>query len=358
MSDEYTGFFSEEYNREAIKGFLQRFSRLSFNDDMSNNMLRSVLTVLRGMYNDYEEWGEKCQYNVDQVGSRFIDLLSAPEISRPVLEDVFILSFRFLCEYEFWTESGEFGNDLEVILNNVRDRLDDFDEKVKTKLGFAINFMPSRIVKRLVNDPKVSIYREFLGEKRNIEEFVSSWDSDVNRLIERCNQLTANLKKHEMAFNFVGLYKGFSELCENKKKESKGLWRWVKLMALSIFIPIIIEATYLWVESPAIDFNHLFFVAPLASSIIILLYYLRVFLREYNSVRAQIIQIELRMTLCQFIQDYAEYAREIKTNDEEALSKFENVIFSGLMADTDKLPSTFDGVEQLASLVKAMKSSR
>nr|WP_202819706.1 hypothetical protein [Thaumasiovibrio occultus] len=68
-------------------------------------------------------------------------------------------------------------------------------------------------------------------------------------------------------------------------------------------------------------------------------------------------QLELRQTLCQFIQSYADYAKEIKAKDGASLEKFENLIFSGILADSDKVPSTFDGLEQIGAMLKSIKGS-
>ncbi|HDR1868661.1 TPA: hypothetical protein SIC62_000746 [Pasteurella multocida] len=69
-------------------------------------------------------------------------------------------------------------------------------------------------------------------------------------------------------------------------------------------------------------------------------------------------QLELRKTLCQFIQSYADYAKEIKEKDRSSLEKFENLIFSSILSDSEKVPSTFDGLEQLANLIKNIKSGQ
>lgn len=68
-------------------------------------------------------------------------------------------------------------------------------------------------------------------------------------------------------------------------------------------------------------------------------------------------QIELRQTLCQFIQSYAGYSSEIKKQDAGALEKFESIIFSGVLSDPEKLPSTYDGMGQIGNLIKSIKNS-
>lgn len=96
---------------------------------------------------------------------------------------------------------------------------------------------------------------------------------------------------------------------------------------------------------------------PVISFAAILLYFFRVLLFNYKSVCAQVLQIELRMTLCRFIQHYSEHAAAIKKNSDVTLDRFETVIFSGLVSNDSDLPATFDGVEQLTSLFKTMKGN-
>ncbi|MFC6168109.1 hypothetical protein [Acinetobacter terrestris] len=62
------------------------------------------------------------------------------------------------------------------------------------------------------------------------------------------------------------------------------------------------------------------------------------------------------MTLCQFIQSYAEKSKELKEHNKEGFEKFESLIFSSIVSSDDRIPSTFDGMEQLSSLLKNFKS--
>ena len=60
------------------------------------------------------------------------------------------------------------------------------------------------------------------------------------------------------------------------------------------------------------------------------------------------------------VQNFASYieAHPQILDDKEALEKFENLIFSGIVLNSDKIPGTFDGVESLASLVQALKGDK
>lgn len=85
------------------------------------------------------------------------------------------------------------------------------------------------------------------------------------------------------------------------------------------------------------------------------LFFYRVALINKNSIKSQILQIDLRQTLCQFIESYSDFSADLKNKNEHTLKKFEDLIFSGLVASDDKLPTTFDGVNQLSSLFKDIK---
>ena len=67
-------------------------------------------------------------------------------------------------------------------------------------------------------------------------------------------------------------------------------------------------------------------------------------------------QIELRQSLCQFIQSYADSAKEIKEKDGTSLDKFENLIFSNIVSTSEQVPSTFDGLEHITNSLKSAKS--
>jgi len=75
---------------------------------------------------------------------------------------------------------------------------------------------------------------------------------------------------------------------------------------------------------------------------------------HFQSIKTQLLQLELRKSLCQFIESYSTFSTDIKARDPSALEKFENLVFSGLKRR--KPPSTFDGIEQLAKLFKGIKS--
>jgi hypothetical protein len=95
---------------------------------------------------------------------------------------------------------------------------------------------------------------------------------------------------------------------------------------------------------------------PLLALELILLYFFRVVLSNFRGLQAQLLQLNLRVSLCQFIQSYSEYSSKIKKTDASALERFEAIVFSAVTSNADKMPATFDGVEQLAKLVSSLRS--
>ncbi|WGE52974.1 hypothetical protein [Actinobacillus equuli] len=172
--------------------------------------------------------------------------------------------------------------------------------------------------------------------------------------------LASQLKEQKTAFNFVGLSKGFEKLLSQKR------WsKWTSFGIMSVFcvlliaLPIVIIGGrfFNWFAEYNIEWSKIGWeqMLPILGLELVFIYFFRVALTHYNSIQTQIMQLELRQSLCQFIQSYADYAKEIKEKDGASLEKFENLIFSSILSTPDKVPSTFDGLEQLSNFIKELK---
>ncbi len=133
------------------------------------------------------------------------------------------------------------------------------------------------------------------------------------------------------------------------------------MLASLVITPVGVELYLLMFKTETIKTNYLdllkYAIFPTLTLQIVLVYFFRIALFNYKSVKAQLLQLELRKTLCQFIQSYSSYAKEMKATDNSSLEKFENLIFSGIIANEENLPSTFDGLEQLSKIIQSLKSS-
>lgn len=205
----------------------------------------------------------------------------------------------------------------------------------------------------------ISKVEEFIRTRDETVSKIDTWNSEFEAKKTAVEILKDKLDTYKTGFNFVGLYQGFSALKKEKVDLVPSLEkRFTGLAAGIVIIPIL---ELIWVlfnyESLSTNLGILGFIAlPTISIIIILFYFLRVSLIDLKSLKSQIMQLELRMTLCQFIQSYAEKSKELKEHNKEGFEKFESLIFSSIVSSDDKIPSTFDGMEQLSSLLKNFKS--
>ncbi|MBN6066124.1 hypothetical protein HYE66_06565 [Aggregatibacter actinomycetemcomitans] len=194
-----------------------------------------------------------------------------------------------------------------------------------------------------------------IEQQEKIDSFVQLLSSKENTV----NRLASQLKEQEKAFNFVGLNQGFSNIL-SKKETSKKI-TFGTLFFLSVILAFIPLAYILGRLFNVFDLQEALSsigweqMLPVAGLEFILIYIFRVVLSHYSSLETQIMQLELRQSLCQFIQSYVDYAKNIKKDDKEVLDKFENLIFSSILSNSDKVPSTFDGVEQLTNLFEKIK---
>ena len=221
-------------------------------------------------------------------------------------------------------------------------------------------------------------FQAFLNYEENIKkieqqsitlkETSDKIQKSVDEKLERVEQLSDTLENIKQGFNFVALSDGFSRMLNEKKASKKWILSLLFLIAVIISVIPLFKIIPVFKMIPAcetIPICKIFSdgdtnltwqqIAISAGLELVLIYFFRVVLFHYRTVQTQIMQLDLRLSLCQFIQSYAEYAKEIKTNDKDALDKFENLIFSSILSSDEKIPSTFDGLEQLNSLIKQFK---
>lgn len=210
-----------------------------------------------------------------------------------------------------------------------------------------------------IQSADISKVEEFIRTRDETVSKIDTWNSEFEAKKAAVEILKDKLDTYETGFNFVGLYQGFSALKKEKVDLVPSLEKRFTGLAAGIVIIPILELIWVLFNYKSLNTNLgiLGFIAlPTISIIIILYYFLRVSLIDLKSLKSQIMQLELRMTLCQFIQSYAEKSKELKEHNKEGFEKFESLIFSSIVSSDDKIPSTFDGMEQLSSLLKNFKS--
>lgn len=232
-----------------------------------------------------------------------------------------------------------------------------------------------------------------------VDYFNSKFDG-LEKLKEGIDELSIDLEKKKFAFRFLGLSAAFKEFNRNKTWSMTSAFILMLLLAATLIcIPFYayqnankfhtestIEAEIKRIDdnisrsSKKLSTNQIkelkdisekldkivdkdknrlltkYFInlLPILGVEILLFYFFRLVYQSYANSRSQKMQLQMRNSLCQFIESYIKYKKENKES-ESTFDKFESHIFSGLSPNDEKVPSTFDGLEQIAKMVKEIK---
>ncbi|MFG7351566.1 hypothetical protein ACGMNB_11300 [Shewanella oncorhynchi] len=352
--------FHTNQSKTILAKFKHKIDGLVPADDFEQQRNSLIRLVISSMGNKPEQWDDFCQINIQWIGDQFINRLAdeEKELSKERLDNICSMCFRFLFELYLSIKNDlaiEFETARRFVFNNV----DSFENTAKEQIEYAIRDMPINIFKAIANSDAIDSLKNFNAISTKAEKLKDEWNLDLAAREARVDSLNKSLSKYENAFNFVGLHQGFDELSVEKKQERDGLLLWLRVLSVLIVSPIIAELIFVYLHLDniaAVKDGILASIFPTVSLVAISIYYFRVLLFNYKSVKSQLLQIDLRKTLCRFIQNYSEYSSDIKKKDAGSLEKFESIIFSGIVTDDGSLPSTFDGMEKIGKLIKAAKS--
>jgi hypothetical protein len=251
-------------------------------------------------------------------------------------------------------------------------------------------------------------YEEHASElgilKREIENYANTASVKAKESVETFNNTDANLKDYikqaaelKGDLGFLVLSRAFTSFIKTKEKDIKYHLRYLKFMgALLLLIPLLafayfqiypqnantvsipvvqgaystakikpVNATKATVvaeqnkkpiatdSSPWLGIvNRLLNYLPLAVIELFLLFYFKILLSNYNSAQAQLLQLRMRKSVCQFIQDYISFKKQNEVGD---LEKFDSLIFGNLMPNAEQIPSTFEGLDHLGKIIGEFK---
>ena len=391
-------FFAEEKNTKILARFLREAAKNDDYDDITNKRLMLSRKIISYIYKSPKRWDKYCNYSIEKIGSRFLEILQNIDISNRIhnmdnlsnedkqnyihntdnlsnedkqkyidnknyindIDSIYVMSYRFLREFDFLSSPGLEGNiELNSMIDEIHNDVDNMNNKNRSQLTWASLFLPAEIMKEFINNSNVTDFREFENKKNEAVNLKNEWDKELKDKNVEVTNLKDKLDKYKIGFNFVGLNQGFANL--GKQKDKEAFWMFWSLIGMGVLIlvplitVIILTISGLF-KNEVFCIEHLSALLPIISIEAILIYFFRVILFNHKSVKAQKMQIELRQTLCRFIQSYAEYSVKIKEKDNKALEKFENLIFSGIISDSEKLPSTFDGLDQISNLLKNVRN--
>lgn len=354
-------------------------------------MLQDIITTITCIQETPSDWDKRFQLSIEAFGSKFIETLNliSEELinngklnntGEPYLthiENLYLHCLYFIYEADFNSDSNNRlkYTPLYPVISNVESILkhERLSSNVRDNINKTLSFAPYNLLKKLYHSADMKNFVNFDEKHNDVNTLMTKIDnksedvdkkiSDFQTVLEEKEQTVNNLKetldKQEIAFNFVGLYKGFNKLAKLKQKEATNTFYFLIVLAFSLVAFPLSAMISIYnsddISQTPIISTHLLNLLPLISLEIILLYFFRVVLHNYKSIKAQVLQVELRQTLCQFIQNYADYSKNIKKDDPAVLEKFENLIFSGIISDSENLPTTFDGMDQITKLLTSLK---
>ncbi|EPF0937406.1 TPA: hypothetical protein LVN10_000445 [Klebsiella michiganensis] len=353
-----TNFFSNEQTTNAIEKFS---NELKDDNEDSFQRKRNRLTklTLKSFINAPTLWHERTIYNTKNSGGHLLEALN----SRPINDENINLVFA-IC-YKFTLEAFCLSREIEETFHlskQVRDcgihDYNKFDDHSKYIIDFALREMPITMLKTFILSNDIQVYKNITTNLEKANKFNNDWNVEFNKKKKAVDEIRDSLSNYKNAFDFVALYGAFKNLGDKKNRDI--IWTKALMFMLSLLIltPLTYEIyiTHFSVE-PINLTNALLPLIPVMSITIIFIYFFRVVLSNYNSLRTQITQIELRKSLCQFIQDYPRLAKKISNENPETLKKFEDIIFSNIIQSNDGTLPTFEGIEQIVNLIKTIKSS-
>lgn len=354
-------FFAAPENLEALRLYSRTLRSVASESDL-NQIAKPLLQIIDLMIANAARFDEYCTANIEWIGEHFMSEVRVfPEL--PIkdrsteITSAFTSAFRFLCELEF-TQPADPSFEVRRISQFIDENLELFTGNDRQQITFARYSMPVQVIKKLLNNPAMAEFQKFSKTVEDAKQLKADWDSELDRRRLHVDSIKQGLKDATSSYNFVGLVDGFRQLANAKITERRiAFWSLIAL-ALLMLLPPTAQLAYVFTHMDTLEAKKglLLYTLPTTLAIeVVLIYFFRVVLAQFRSVKAQVLQLDLRIALCQFVQSYAEYSVKIKKDDPNVLTKFEAVVFSRLMPESEGIPSTFDGAEQLAHLIKSIR---
>ena len=277
------------------------------------------------------------------------------QISDEEIEALNIAFFADFYEYILFYNTNTYGNKFITFVQIVINKYSQFSKENFNELARLMAIIPSLGFRKIISSEDFKSIKLIQDTESKIAESLKKAEDlkkDVNLLDEK-------LAKQKTTFNFVGLSDGFKSLKEQKIKELNGE-RWVYWILMLSIIGLIICKLYWtvnYLNEPNPNLQLLIVVSiSFVLMLLVVIYFFRISLVNIKSIRSQILQIDLRLTLCQFIHNYQNDTSGFRNAEiKDSLDKFEAVIFSPIVATDDKIPTTFEGIEQLSGLIGLVK---
>ena len=374
-NDSYKNSFDmiSNYVKSEI-GELETFSNDL--DVVSDSNLANAVIILAWDYfgrifiNRRDELNKYTQFNQKHLDDR-----ARPSIEELKLNRLYFLSnlLRVIYEYYFWNQDSY--RTPSFISTRVLERLDNLTPSSEYNVQFIWieRSLPSAMTMDLLSSKEFENMRKMANDVNGYEEKfnnqinkgieigeikISEYKKDINDLVVEAGKSKVDLQdycdkltQYKGDFNFVLLSKAFSNLLVTKKNELKKTARATILFTIiltSIPIVVFFNHVFNWHEV-IMDTTAVAYYLPVLSLELLIFYFMRLYYMEERTIKTQILQIEQRLSLCEFIHDYVE-TKNKSSADKESWILFEKLIFSPIQLSSENIPSLLDGAATVAEL--------
>lgn len=355
-------FFTQEHNAKMLRGFINKYKAITVDvneiDELHQSRKDNLIRVLACIDFNRYFFEQKCEFSIVNIGPKLIKSLEngINKLTNDEIDNIYCYCFQFLCEADFTNDDiNSINENMQSVKNYMFTDIMENKGPAFEKMMFSLFALPSILLKKQLNEKNISSMFDLYDRLDKVSELNSKWSHELKIKEEQVERLEKKLDAIKHGHNFVELHDGFLSLLQAKSKELSYALKVMVSLAVCMISPLIYELLSLY-NANDVTIGHFMKLVPIIPIEIILAYFFKIALSNYRSVKAQIVQLELRQALCKFIKGYADYSHEIKSKNETSLEKFESMIFSGIVTNIDSVPSTFDGLEQIGSFIKSIRS--
>ncbi|PUX16045.1 hypothetical protein [Cronobacter malonaticus] len=335
-------------NTKFNQRYIPQYIEFTISDYDSDKVI-FLSNLLRVLYEYYFWTGDKV--NVHYMSNDNLTSLEktfGPDLS-PYTQFAWIRDTLAISLAQWVINSDEF-QEAKKLINTIDSNKNEIIKNISQLGGAIINEIESaqKNSSQIIDDQLSKTKKEIEGVKNHADDALSHI-SDTYQEIKGLQERVENLRSE---YNFVGLSSGFNKIKEKKEKELKDTQiNYMNLFGCIFIAPVAVALIHFILPNlyPK-DYSAIFLILPFFTIEMILIYFFRLSYLEAKSIRTQLVQIELRLSLCAFIDGYVEYRKKNNTNVEKVLDCFDSLIFSPIQTNENNIPAMFDGVEALAGL--------
>jgi len=349
-------YFRDEEMQRGLSNVVQKLISDYSGDNgflvAGDNVLRFLVITLGSMRNNAKMFDGACAFNIEIIGSEFRDLVATIDLSKDSqVELLAALAYRFVTEFQV-VFPGEVSAELAISASDVRSAT--FNSNASSHIDYAQHSMLIAVLRKYLHHDRIVSIKNLPTLLDRAERVRTDSEESLDKRVGKVKHLEEALDKIKIRSDFVELAEGFASMRFKKEIEKHFNFFSLILLAVLLVSPAALKVYFYYskIDIPQID---IYTAVSIGALELIFVYFFRVALHNFRAVKAQILQLDLRVALLQFIQSYAKFAKGERASGEATFDKFEQLIFSGLVSGEKDLPSTFDGLDGVAKIIDKLR---